>query len=138
MSRKKSFLVLSLQSLSIVGFLFHFSICEHSWRRPFSQTVTKKLSNNFVGVFLCSFSFRSLINFIIFQVYGYVTNTNIKFIVVVESSNVTLRDNEIRQIFRKLRDGYTDVLWNPFYVPGNPIKSKKFDAVIAGVMVPRS
>ncbi|CAN8000733.1 unnamed protein product [Ixodes pacificus] len=31
------------------------------------------------------------------KVYGYVTNTKTKFIVIVETSRTTLRDNEIRQ-----------------------------------------
>ena len=30
--------------------------------------------------------------------YGYVTNTKIKFVIVVESSNTSLRDNEIRSV----------------------------------------
>ena len=30
--------------------------------------------------------------------YGYVTNTKIKFVVVVESANTALRDNEIRTV----------------------------------------
>lgn len=68
------------------------------------------------------------------KVFGYVTNTNIKFIIVVEASNASLRDNEIRQMFRKLRDAYTVALWNPFYTPGTTIESKKFDAVIASLM----
>lgn len=36
--------------------------------------------------------------------YGYVTNTKIKFVIVVESSNTTLRDNEIRSVsfFKKM------------------------------------
>ena len=54
------------------------------------------------------------------KVYGYVTNTRIKFILIVDSSNATsLRDNEIRQMFRKLHTVYTQLLSNPFYVPGN-------------------
>ncbi|XP_066289320.1 trafficking protein particle complex subunit 2-like protein isoform X1 [Branchiostoma lanceolatum] len=39
-----------------------------------------------------------------YKVYGYVTNTKIKFVVVVESSNTALRDNEIRTMFRKLHN----------------------------------
>ncbi|XP_071488214.1 trafficking protein particle complex subunit 2-like protein [Diadema antillarum] len=31
-----------------------------------------------------------------YKVYGYVTNTKVKFVIVVESSNTQLRDNEIR------------------------------------------
>ena len=30
------------------------------------------------------------------KVFGYVTNTKIKLVIVVDSSNTTLRDNEIR------------------------------------------
>lgn len=30
--------------------------------------------------------------------YGYVTNTKIKFIIIVDSSDTTLRDNEIRSV----------------------------------------
>jgi hypothetical protein len=37
-------------------------------------------------------------------------------------------------MFRKLRDAYTNVLWNPFYVPGTKIESKSFDAVVASIM----
>ena len=46
------------------------------------------------------------------KVFGYVTNTNIKFIVIVESSNTNIRDNEIRQMFRKLHTGYSNMLYN--------------------------
>ena len=33
-----------------------------------------------------------------YKVYGYVTNTKVKFVIVVESSNMQLRDNEIRNV----------------------------------------
>lgn len=33
-----------------------------------------------------------------YQVYGYVTNTKVKFVIVVESSNTQLRDSEIRTV----------------------------------------
>jgi hypothetical protein len=38
--------------------------------------------------------------------FGYVTNTKIKFIIVVESSNTLLRDNEVRtvSVFIKIMD----------------------------------
>nr|XP_046202158.1 trafficking protein particle complex subunit 2-like protein isoform X3 [Oncorhynchus gorbuscha] len=31
-----------------------------------------------------------------YKVYGYVTNSKVKFVIVVDSSNTALRDNEIR------------------------------------------
>ena len=34
------------------------------------------------------------------KVFGYVTNTRIKFVIIVDSSNTSLRDNETRQMFR--------------------------------------
>ncbi|XP_075743661.1 trafficking protein particle complex subunit 2-like protein isoform X3 [Rhipicephalus microplus] len=59
-----------------------------------------------------------------YKVYGYVTNTKTKFIVIVETSRTTLRDNEIRQMFHKLHASYCDVVCNPFYVPGGQILSR--------------
>ena len=70
------------------------------------------------------------------KVFGYVTNTSIKFIVIVESSNTNIRDNEIRQMFRKLHTGYSNMLYNPFYLPNTPIESKKFDAVVQSLLLP--
>lgn len=71
------------------------------------------------------------------KVYGYVTNTKIKFVIIVDSSSTNqLRDNEIRQMFRRLHVGYTNMLSNPFYVPGTPIESKKFDIVVKSLLAP--
>ncbi|PSN51075.1 Trafficking protein particle complex subunit 2-like protein [Blattella germanica] len=68
------------------------------------------------------------------KIFGYVTNTKIKFIIVVESSNTLLRDNEVRTMFRKLHSIYTDVVCNPFYIPGDPITSKNFDQTVKNIM----
>ena len=35
--------------------------------------------------------------------YGYVTNTKVKFVIVVESTNSSLRDNEIRSVSNRTR-----------------------------------
>ncbi|KFM56675.1 Trafficking protein particle complex subunit 2-like protein, partial [Stegodyphus mimosarum] len=70
-----------------------------------------------------------------YKVYGYVTNTKIKFVVIVESSHTTLRDNEIRQMFRRIHAGYADMVCNPFYVPGETITSKAFESIIKNIMV---
>lgn len=69
-----------------------------------------------------------------YKVYGYVTNTKIKFVIVVESSNTTLRDNEIRSMFRKLHNAYVDMLCNPFYIPGENITSKSFNNTVISMM----
>nr|XP_022912956.1 trafficking protein particle complex subunit 2-like protein [Onthophagus taurus] len=58
------------------------------------------------------------------KIYGYVTNTKIKIVIVVESSNTILRDNEIRTMFKKIHSIYADHVCNPFHIPGDQIISK--------------
>ncbi|KAM7015402.1 trafficking protein particle complex subunit 2-like protein [Tautogolabrus adspersus] len=70
-----------------------------------------------------------------YKVYGYVTNSKVKFVIVVDSSNTSLRDNEIRSMFRKLHNSFTDVMCNPFHNPGDSIQSKAFDGIVSGMMV---
>ncbi|XP_004392181.1 PREDICTED: trafficking protein particle complex subunit 2-like protein isoform X3 [Odobenus rosmarus divergens] len=67
--------------------------------------------------------------------YGYVTNSKVKFVMVVDSSNTALRDNEIRSMFRKLHNSYTDVMCNPFYNPGDRIQSRAFDSMVTSMMI---
>lgn len=69
-----------------------------------------------------------------YKVYGYVTNTRVKFVVVVDSSNASLRDNEIRTMFKKLHNAYVDMLCNPFYKPGDNIISKSFENTVTGML----
>ncbi|KAH8321699.1 hypothetical protein KR074_012097 [Drosophila pseudoananassae] len=68
------------------------------------------------------------------KIYGFVTNSRVKFIVVIDSSNVALRENEVRAIFRNLHILYTDAVCNPFYIPGEPLASKKFDRAVQKLM----
>ncbi|XP_072168877.1 trafficking protein particle complex subunit 2-like protein [Diadema setosum] len=70
-----------------------------------------------------------------YKVYGYVTNTKVKFVIVVESSNTQLRDNEIRNMFKTLHNAYVDMLCNPFYTPGENVKSKTFDNTVTQMMI---
>ncbi|NXM91904.1 TPC2L protein, partial [Oenanthe oenanthe] len=95
-----------------------------------------------------------------YKVYGYVTNSKVKFVMVVDSSNTALRDNEIRsvsaasrapwgagnnksihspplpfQMFRKLHNSYTDIMCNPFYNPGDRIHSRAFDTMVNSMMM---
>lgn len=68
------------------------------------------------------------------KIYGFVTNTKIKFILVIDSGNIALRENEVRAMFRNLHMLYTDAVCNPFYLPGEPLNSKKFDRSIQKLM----
>ena len=70
-----------------------------------------------------------------YRIYGYVTNTKVKFVLVVEASNTQLRDNEVRSMFRRLHNSYTEVVCNPFYTPGEEIVSKSFEKVVSSIIV---
>ncbi|VDM34224.1 unnamed protein product [Hydatigera taeniaeformis] len=83
-------------------------------------------------------------------VYGYVTNTNIKFILVQEvhftvnellkSSSAAQVDNQIKKVFETLHDAYVELVSSPFYVPNTPIDpsasdaTKKFDHVVDKIL----
>jgi len=69
-----------------------------------------------------------------YKVYGYMTNTKIKFVIVIEETSIPLRENDIRTMFRKLHSAFCDLMSNPFYLPGSTINSKRFDAVVASIM----
>ncbi|KAA0202198.1 hypothetical protein HAZT_HAZT006512 [Hyalella azteca] len=59
-----------------------------------------------------------------YKIFGYMTNTKIKLVIITDASNTTLRDNEIRMMFRRLHNAYTSAVCNPFYSPGDPLISK--------------
>lgn len=64
-----------------------------------------------------------------FRAYGYISNTNTKFIAVVDDAS--LRDEAISKALRALHSLYVDALSNPFFsLPG---KSKAFEAQIGQV-----
>ncbi|XP_068206592.1 trafficking protein particle complex subunit 2-like protein [Palaemon carinicauda] len=69
-----------------------------------------------------------------YKVYGYTTNTRIKFVIITDAGNTTLRDNEIRMMFRRLHNMYTNVVCNPFYIPGEQIISREFDKGISALV----
>uniref|UniRef100_A0A183SZQ3 Trafficking protein particle complex subunit n=1 Tax=Schistocephalus solidus TaxID=70667 RepID=A0A183SZQ3_SCHSO len=83
-------------------------------------------------------------------VYGYVTNTNVKFILVQEvhstvmdasgSSTGMQIDAKVRKTFQALHDAYVRLLSSPFYVSNTPINpsdsasAKKFDEVVDSLL----
>lgn len=69
-------------------------------------------------------NFRATLISSVFHSYGYMTNTKIKFILVVDSVNSAFRENEIRTIFRNIHNEYVNFISNPFVMPNEPIFSK--------------
>jgi len=72
-----------------------------------------------------------------YKVYGYMTNTRIKFIIVIEeySVPVPVRENDIRMMFRKLHGAFCDLMSNPFVNPGAQITSQRFFDVVDSILI---
>eukprot|EP00568_Trieres_chinensis_P005023 CAMPEP_0183296030 /NCGR_PEP_ID=MMETSP0160_2-20130417/3759_1 /TAXON_ID=2839 ORGANISM="Odontella Sinensis, Strain Grunow 1884" /NCGR_SAMPLE_ID=MMETSP0160_2 /ASSEMBLY_ACC=CAM_ASM_000250 /LENGTH=197 /DNA_ID=CAMNT_0025457597 /DNA_START=42 /DNA_END=635 /DNA_ORIENTATION=+ len=64
------------------------------------------------------------------RVYGYLTNTSIKFMAVIEdggNSRQPLRESELKSLFASLHDLYVEYTLNPFSQLRGKISSKRFD-----------
>nr|CAG4648987.1 EOG090X0HN8 [Polyphemus pediculus] len=68
------------------------------------------------------------------KAYGFVTNTKIKIVIIIDSTNSLLRDNEIRAMFRKLHNAYTELVCNPFYIPGDLINARSFCTLVDEIL----
>ena len=70
------------------------------------------------------------------RVYGYATNTKVKFVIVLDVSRVqNVNENELRSMFRRIHSAYADAICNPFYIPGDQIDSTKFEAIISEILL---
>ncbi|KAJ6797380.1 trafficking protein particle complex subunit 2-like protein [Iris pallida] len=67
-----------------------------------------------------------------YKVYGYLTNTKVKFILV--ATDLDLRDADVRSFFRRFHSAYVDAVSNPFHVPGKKITSKTFAERVSGIV----
>ncbi|CAK0783312.1 hypothetical protein CVIRNUC_006511 [Coccomyxa viridis] len=67
-----------------------------------------------------------------FKIYGYASNTRVKFILVVDE--VMPKDEEMRLIFRRFHAAFIDAISNPFYTVNMPITSPGFDASVKTIM----
>ena len=75
--------------------------------------------SQFVG-YLCSIEH--------FKVFGYVTNTSLKFLMVVsdEIDSLRLPFGSVHNFFLNFHQIYIEALYNPFYKVGAPLTSPKF------------
>ncbi|RKP27893.1 Sedlin, partial [Syncephalis pseudoplumigaleata] len=65
-------------------------------------------------------------------VYGYMTNTRIKFIVVITVPQSPIRDADMKPIFRRIHSAYIGLVSNPFHEldTNRPINSSMFSTMI--------
>ncbi|KAJ1961528.1 hypothetical protein IWQ62_003835 [Dispira parvispora] len=65
-------------------------------------------------------------------VYGYITNTHIKFIVVITIPEIIVKDIDMRNIFRDVHAAFIALASNPFYEidTTKPVVSRNFNSFI--------
>ncbi|KXS11576.1 Sedlin [Gonapodya prolifera JEL478] len=73
-------------------------------------------------------------------VYGCVTNTKIKIVVILQLADIIVKDSDMRQLFKRLHSAYANFVSNPFYLTddGAPagskvIASKKFSETVENI-----
>ncbi|KAI9145278.1 Sedlin [Paraphysoderma sedebokerense] len=71
-----------------------------------------------------------------FAIYGYLTNTKVKFIIVLTIGDTPIRESEIRTTFRRIHNEYMNLVMNPFFNSDSSsmIKSKKFIKAIDSIV----
>ncbi|XP_078440628.1 SNARE-like superfamily protein [Wolffia australiana] len=67
-----------------------------------------------------------------YKVYGYLTNTKVKFILV--TTDLDVRDGDARNFFRRFHAAYVDAVSNPFHVPGKKISSRTFGERLTAIV----
>lgn len=67
-----------------------------------------------------------------YKVYGYLTNTKVKFILV--TTDMDARDADVRNFFRRFHSAYVDAVSNPFHVPGKKITSRSFAERVSAIV----
>lgn len=63
-----------------------------------------------------------------YKVYGYLTSTQVKLILVTSTFNA--KETTVRQVFEKLHKAYIDAISNPFYTHGTKIESLGFSKIV--------
>jgi hypothetical protein len=71
--------------------------------------------------------------------FGYITNTGIKMVLMLETQDGTVRDATIQKWFAKAHDVVVRSLLNPFYEPGqrmiSPVFEKRVEELVQGGLV---
>ncbi|KAI9994952.1 hypothetical protein PInf_011832 [Phytophthora infestans] len=68
-----------------------------------------------------------------YRVYGYVTNTSVKFVVVLQDAPV--RESELRPFFAEVHRLYVNAMSNPFAPLGERLTSQTFDKRVSNLVV---
>ncbi|KAF9581072.1 DNA-directed DNA polymerase delta [Lunasporangiospora selenospora] len=121
MRKKNNPLYLKNFSASHPDLKYHY--LAHTSCDVMEERAAMKAQDMYLGVL---FSMEDL------SVYGYMTNTRVKFIAVISVPDAIIKDLDMKNIFRRIHTAYVNQASNPFYEIDSQkmIKSKRFDQEI--------
>ncbi|KAI9326571.1 trafficking protein particle complex subunit 2-like protein [Zopfochytrium polystomum] len=59
-------------------------------------------------------------------VFGYMTNTKVKFVVIIGMTETSVKDSDMKILFRYIHSAYVSLVSNPFWDAESKIVSKRF------------
>ncbi|XGW17906.1 hypothetical protein V3C99_002480 [Haemonchus contortus] len=59
-----------------------------------------------------------------YKSFGFITNTGVRMILVLEANNLEWKDFDIRTLFKRFHNLYCNAISNPFHTFGEEIRSK--------------
>lgn len=71
-----------------------------------------------------------------YKIYGLMSTTKIKVLLMVTNkANQPVRESEARSMLKSIHTSYIEsTAMNPFYQPDQPVKSKRLDATVNGMI----
>ncbi|KAL6726846.1 hypothetical protein Aduo_008775 [Ancylostoma duodenale] len=69
-----------------------------------------------------------------YKSYGFITNTGVRMILVLEASNTDLKDLDVRGIFKRFHNLYCNAISNPFHTFGSEIQSKSLTRIAVQIL----
>ncbi|CAJ0598949.1 unnamed protein product [Cylicocyclus nassatus] len=73
-----------------------------------------------------------------YKSYGFITNTGVRMILVLEANNIELKDLDVRGIFKRFHTLYCNAISNPFHTFGAEIQSKSISRAAAQILCSNS
>ncbi|XP_042003717.1 trafficking protein particle complex subunit 2-like protein [Salvia splendens] len=116
--------LLRISILNVEGCSYH-SLKRHHIVHCSLDVVDERVNNPKKSGLIINETFLGLLNPTEnYKVYGYLTNTKVKFILV--TTDLEVRDVDARVFFGRFHTAYVDAVSNPFHIPGKKITSRKF------------
>ncbi|KAI6240847.1 Trafficking protein particle complex subunit 2-like protein [Aphelenchoides fujianensis] len=73
-----------------------------------------------------------------YKCFGYITNTQVKFLLIFDAADVSVRDQDVRSYFKRLHVAYCNAVCNPFFQRNCALTSKRFHQFVRSLTLRKS